>query len=55
VIDGLLLEFLSTGDLDRTSSALDIFAALLRGATRGESRSRPAARRRQPQGIQRRD
>jgi AcrR family transcriptional regulator len=31
VIDGLLLEFLSTGDLRRTSSALDIFDSLLRG------------------------
>jgi AcrR family transcriptional regulator len=29
VIDGLLLEFLSTGDLRRTSSALDIFGSLL--------------------------
>jgi AcrR family transcriptional regulator len=31
VIDGLLLEFLSTGDLRRTSASLDLFASLLQG------------------------
>ena len=30
VIDGLLLEYLSTGDLRRTTSALDHFSALMR-------------------------
>ncbi len=30
IIDGLLLEFLSTGDLERTTSALDIFDSMLR-------------------------
>jgi AcrR family transcriptional regulator len=35
VIDGLLLEFLNTGDLRRTSSALDIFDSMLRGAHAG--------------------
>ena len=32
VIDGLLLEYLSTGDLRRTTSALDHFSALMRSA-----------------------
>jgi AcrR family transcriptional regulator len=40
VIDGLLLEFLSTGDLRRTSAALDIFDSLLRGGKRTGSRVR---------------
>lgn len=34
VIDGLLLELLSTGDLRRTSKALDVFVAQLRGRKR---------------------
>jgi hypothetical protein len=29
VIDGLMLEYLSTGDLRRTSAALEIFSSLL--------------------------
>jgi hypothetical protein len=32
VIDGLLLEYLSTGDLRRTTKALDHFATLMRNA-----------------------
>src|ERR1700722_2389557 len=40
VIDGLLLEFLSTGDLRRTSSALDIFDSMLRGP-HAERKPRP--------------
>ena len=43
VIDGLLLEFLSTGDLRRTSTALDIFGSMLRAGTRSGSHGRPAA------------
>ena len=46
VIDGLLLEFLSTGDLRRTSSALDIFGSLLRTGMRAGIRARPVAGRR---------
>jgi len=34
VIDGLLLEYLSTGDRRRTTSALDQFLALMRDTTR---------------------
>ena len=45
VIDGLLLEFLSTQDLGRTSDALDIFGSMLRARTRGGKRRRPAVRR----------
>jgi AcrR family transcriptional regulator len=41
VIDGLLLEFLSTGDLRRTSSALDIFGLMLRDP-HAERKPRPA-------------
>ncbi len=51
VIDGLLLEFLSTGDLRRTSSALDIFGSLLRAGTRAGTRARPAARQRRFKGA----
>jgi len=43
VIDGLLLEFLSTGDLRRTSDALDIFGSMLRARTRTRKRGRPSA------------
>jgi AcrR family transcriptional regulator len=43
VIDGLLLEFLSTGDLHRTSNALDIFGTMLRGRSRNGSPRRPPA------------
>jgi AcrR family transcriptional regulator len=46
VIDGLLLEFLSTGDLRRTSSALDIFDSMVRARMRSGIRSRPVARHR---------
>lgn len=34
VIDGLLLEYLSTGDRRRTTSALALFSAMMRGRTR---------------------
>jgi len=34
VIDGLLLEYLSTGDRRRTTSALDLFGELMQGRTR---------------------
>jgi AcrR family transcriptional regulator len=44
VIDGLVLEFLSTGDRRRTSDALDIFGSMLRAGTRSGRRRRPAAR-----------
>jgi AcrR family transcriptional regulator len=46
VIDGLLLEFFSTGDLRRTSSALDLFDSQLRAGMRARSRARPPARQR---------
>ena len=42
VIDGLLLEFLSTGDLRRTSNALDIFGSMLRTRARNGNRGRPS-------------
>jgi AcrR family transcriptional regulator len=51
VIDGLLLEFLSTGDLRRTSAALDIFDSLLRAGMQPGTRARPAARRRRVKGT----
>jgi AcrR family transcriptional regulator len=44
VIDGLLLEFLSTGDLRRTSSALDVFGSMLSARTRSVGRARASAR-----------
>ena len=44
VIDGLLLEFFSTGDLRRTSSALDLFDSLLRVGMRTRSRTRSLPR-----------
>jgi AcrR family transcriptional regulator len=44
VIDGLLLEFLSTGDLRRTSNALDIFGSMLRAPMQSGNRGRPSAR-----------
>jgi AcrR family transcriptional regulator len=44
VIDGLLLEFLSTGDLRRTSSALEIFGSLLRAGKRTKTHAQPAVR-----------
>jgi AcrR family transcriptional regulator len=34
VMDGLLLEYLSTGDRRRTTSALELFSTMLRGRTR---------------------
>jgi AcrR family transcriptional regulator len=34
VIDGLLLEYLSTGDRRRTTSALELFSTMMRGRTR---------------------
>jgi AcrR family transcriptional regulator len=34
VIDGLLLEYLSTGDRRRTTSALELFDTMMRGQTR---------------------
>jgi AcrR family transcriptional regulator len=43
VIDGLLLEFLSTGDLRRTSNALDIFGSMLRARAPSGNRGRPSA------------
>jgi hypothetical protein len=51
VIDGLLLEFFSTGDLRRTSSALDLFDSLLRVGMRDRSRARPLARQRRFEGA----
>jgi AcrR family transcriptional regulator len=51
VIDGLLLEFVSTGDLRRTSSALDIFDSLLRAGVRAGTSARPAARQRRSKGA----
>lgn len=54
VIDGLVLEFLSTGDLRRTSNALEIFGSMLRARTRSGNRGRPSARHRRPKGVQRR-
>ena len=36
VIDGLMLEYLSTGDLQRTTAALEIFSSLLRGKLRAK-------------------
>jgi AcrR family transcriptional regulator len=39
VIDGLMLEYLSTGDLRRTSAALDIFSSLLLQTRPRKSRS----------------
>jgi AcrR family transcriptional regulator len=53
VIDGLLLEFLSTGDLRRTSSALDIFGSMLRAPSAERNRGRPAARQRAFKEVQR--
>jgi AcrR family transcriptional regulator len=53
VIDGLLLEFLSTGDLRRTSNALDIFGSMLRARLRSGDRGRPAAGHRRLKGVQR--
>jgi len=38
VIDGLLLEYLSTGDLDRTSRAVELFLAMLGHQTRRPTR-----------------
>jgi AcrR family transcriptional regulator len=47
VIDGLMLEFLSTGDLRRTSAAIDIFGSLLKGRSQqGKSTSRGSTQRR---------
>jgi len=43
VIDGLILEFLNTGDLKRTSEALDLFGSLLSAGTTTPAR-RPAGR-----------
>jgi AcrR family transcriptional regulator len=40
IIDGLILEFLSTGDLCRTSSALDIFDSMLRARVRARTSAR---------------
>jgi AcrR family transcriptional regulator len=54
-IDGLLLEFLSTGDLRRTTSALDIFGSMLRACSPGDNRGRPTARSRATQGAKRRE
>lgn len=34
VMDGLLLEYLSTGDRRRTTGALELFSTMLRGRTR---------------------
>ena len=34
VIDGLLLEYVSTGDRRRTTSALELFSTMMRGRTR---------------------
>jgi AcrR family transcriptional regulator len=53
VIDGLLLEFLSTGDLHRTSNALGIFGSMLRDHTRNEDRGRLSARHARLKGFQR--
>jgi AcrR family transcriptional regulator len=50
VIDGLLLEFLSTGDLRRTGRALDLFGSLLRVDSPGANHAGPAARRRRTKG-----
>jgi AcrR family transcriptional regulator len=52
VIDGLLLEFLSTGDLRRTSAALDIFGSMLLARTRSGNRGRPAVPHRRLKGAQ---
>jgi AcrR family transcriptional regulator len=41
VIDGLLLEYLNTGDLQRTSEALDLFGSLLSAGARSPT-PRPA-------------
>ncbi|MGA3156430.1 MAG: TetR/AcrR family transcriptional regulator [Steroidobacteraceae bacterium] len=43
VIDGLLLELLNTGDLKRTSEALELFGSLLSAGTRTPAR-RPLSR-----------
>jgi AcrR family transcriptional regulator len=52
VIDGLLLEFLGTGDLRRTSSALDMFGAMLRaGSGNGGRADRAARHRRRARGV----
>ncbi len=53
VIDGLLLEFLSTGDLRRTSNALDIFGSMLRSRVQSGNRGRPSARQHRLKGIKR--
>jgi AcrR family transcriptional regulator len=37
VMDGLMLEFLSTGDLKNTGAALDLFASLLQEKSRGQA------------------
>jgi hypothetical protein len=50
VIDGLLLEFLSSGDLRRTSSALEIFASLLRAVRRTQTPAPAAVRVRRHKG-----
>jgi hypothetical protein len=50
VIDGLLLEFLSTRDLRRTSNALDLFDSMLQAQMRSGVRSRPATRHRRLKG-----
>jgi AcrR family transcriptional regulator len=44
VIDGLLLEFLNTGDLDRTTQALELFGSLLSARARTPMRRRAGAR-----------
>lgn len=47
VIDGLLLEFLGTGDLRRTTAALDMFGLMLRTRARSARRGLSGAPRRQ--------
>jgi hypothetical protein len=42
VIDGLLLEYLSTGDRRRTTSALELFDTMMRGRTKMRERTRRA-------------
>jgi AcrR family transcriptional regulator len=51
VVDGLLLEFLSTGDLRRTSAALDIFDSLLQAGARAATGVRPLARQSRSKGA----
>jgi AcrR family transcriptional regulator len=50
IIDGLLLEFLSTGDLRRTSNALEIFGSMLQAGKRTKTHAQPAVRRRRHKG-----